>query len=282
MEHNKEQVNSNEEIILAFQKVLPYLPSFFDDDISVALTDTKQFLLNQPCESIKTNSSYGDPIPEGGAGAKILKSGMPMIQEVPKEVYGVPFRSYAVPLKNERQEVVGTVLLARNMERSKKLHAITSNLATSFEEIQKAVSVIANDTVHLAEKNHGILEKSKEATEYTKNTKDVLGFVENVASQSNLLGLNAAIEAARAGEAGKGFAVVAQEIRKMSVNTKDSIQKISKVLYDIDTSISDISNDMTQSNDTFQNQTAALEEISATMDTLNQKVKELEEIANRI
>lgn len=282
MEQKKDQKISNEDIILAFEKVLPYLPYFFDDDISVAITDTKQFLMNQPCESIKTNSKYGDPIPEGGAGAKILRSGEPMVQEVPKEVYGVPFRSYAVPLKNETNEVIGTVLLAKNMESCKQLHAITTNLSSSFEEIQKAVNIIANDTACLAKQNHEILEKSKQATEYTKDTKDVLGFVEKVASQSNLLGLNAAIEAARAGEAGRGFAVVAQEIRKMSLDTKESIQKISDVLYNIDASILGISSDMSQSNDTFQNQTAALEEISATMETLNQKVKELESMANKI
>lgn len=282
MEQKKDQKISNEDIILAFEKVLPYLPYFFDDDISVAITDTKQFLMNQPCESIKTNSKYGDPIPEGGAGAKILRSGEPMVQEVPKEVYGVPFRSYAVPLKNEANEVIGTVLLAKNMESCKQLHAITTNLSSSFEEIQKAVNIIANDTACLAKQNHEILEKSKQATEYTKDTKDVLGFVEKVASQSNLLGLNAAIEAARAGEAGRGFAVVAQEIRKMSLDTKESIQKISDVLYNIDASILGISSDMSQSNDTFQNQTVALEEISATMETLNQKVKELESMANKI
>lgn len=282
MEQKKDQKISNEDIILAFEKVLPYLPYFFDDDISVAITDTKQFLMNQPCESIKTNSKYGDPIPEGGAGAKILRSGEPMVQEVPKEVYGVPFRSYAVPLKNEANEVIGTVLLAKNMESCKQLHAITTNLSSSFEEIQKAVNIIANDTACLAKQNHEILEKSKQATEYTKDTKDVLGFVEKVASQSNLLGLNAAIEAARAGEAGRGFAVVAQEIRKMSLDTKESIQKISDVLYNINASILGISSDMSQSNDTFQNQTVALEEISATMETLNQKVKELESMANKI
>lgn len=77
-----------------------------------------------------------------------------------------------------------------------------------------------------------------ELKDNTKNILLILNKINEITNQTNLLSLNASIEAARAGDAGKGFAVVAQEIRKLSGQSQGASIEISKIIKQVNDSIS--------------------------------------------
>jgi methyl-accepting chemotaxis protein len=75
---------------------------------------------------------------------------------------------------------------------------------------------------------------------YTQELRTMASEVENIAFQTNMLSLNAAIEAAHAGEVGKGFAVVAQEVRNLSVASRETGKRITEKIGTIHAAITNI------------------------------------------
>jgi len=128
-----------------------------------------------------------------------------------------------------------------------------------------------------------------ELMEKIQNVNQIVGLIDNISRQTNLLSLNASIEAARAGEAGRGFAVVAGEIRELSEQTNDSLEKIRKEIQGINDGSRKVTKDMSQLSEVFSRQNGLVEdtgklfcgitEASEAMDSDYQKiVRSIEEM----
>ena len=107
------------------------------------------------------------------------------------------------------------------------------NLIDANESTQDAVEKTAAATEQLASSAESVRDLTVSIKNEANKIEEVVGFVKNIADQTNMLGINAAIEAAHAGDHGRGFSVVADEIRKMSDKSRQASGEISVFLNDL-------------------------------------------------
>ncbi len=146
--------------------------------------------------------------------------------------------------------------------------AAIEQVSSSSAEIMDFASVLMSDAQagnsnaeQIAEratamKDNAVLSKNEATDIYRKRLEGIQGSLERakvveeiivmsdtiqkISEQTNLLALNAAIEAARAGEHGKGFAVVAEEVRKLAVESNSTVDKINKLVLEVNEAFNDV------------------------------------------
>lgn len=170
-----------------------------------------------------------------------------------------------------------------------ELNATVENVADMSQgtaEDTKKASVQINTSVSKAEGSRQEMEKLMVAMERidatSKEIENIIAAIEDIASQTNLLSLNASIEAARAGEAGKGFAVVADQIGKLASDSAQSASNtrelIMKTLEEIK-----VGNEITVSaSESFSEVIKDIEEFSQVVQMVSEKSLEQYESLHQV
>lgn len=149
---------------------------------------------------------------------KVLKDS----ERLSEELNGIAENSNTVKQSTESQSSVINQTSAAIEEMTASIH----NIAHITRERKTAVESLAKSTEEGQNIVNSFSEEMKKVEASTGSILDIVRVISSVASQTNLLAMNAAIEAAHAGEYGRGFAVVADEIRKLSEQTNKNVREI--------------------------------------------------------
>ena len=268
-------------VMEAFYNMIPFFKYFIGEEVGFTMSNTENFLLVKNTDELRINFKAGDKIPKGSAADVCLARKEVINIVVPKEVFGFPVKTIAVPVF-EDNEIAGTMVMSFSVDKMEKLTALSNSVSEALTAINDNIKEMTTIFHQINETNENI-EQSIENTKVSyKKTDDIFNFVSNVTKKTNLLGLNASIEAARAGESGLGFAVVANQITSLSDSTKQSLSQINSVLSTIQTSITDIYDRFQSSNTLLENQIKGLHSIQLSIDTITNNVNALNQIAQEL
>ena len=164
-------------------------------------------------------------------------------------------------------------------------YELAQQLEQSFGNVNKAVKS-GNSEAELVKENLKEMSEtvaSAQGATYTlleemKRITGILGEINAIASQTNLLSLNASIEAARAGEHGRGFAVVADEIRTLSEQSSTAADNIQEILGGLASTTSDVSDKITAGAQAAEDGVKKMEKLLEVFGGINQTTKDAHDV----
>jgi archaellum component FlaC len=269
-------------LIEAMIKLAPYFKQLLPGESSLAVTDKEMFLEDFCSGELTKLANKGKPIPEKSIINKALQTGTLQSAVYPKELYGFPFKSTSVAVKDDQGNIVGAFGRGLSLLNQVALVDAAHSFAATNEEISASTEELSASAQELSAGMEMLNTLKAEMEKQVNKTGIMLDFIKKVAENSNLLGLNAAIEAARVGEAGRGFEVVATEIRKMAENSTKSVEEIEEMIKAIKQKVGKISEEIPRLLEISQHQAAATEEIAASIQGLAEYVEDIDNIAQKI
>ena len=191
----------------------------------------------------------------------------------------------------------GATMLAQETQSASESVVEIGNMIDEVNDNSEALAKDADDMKELGENAENILkqlidgqhemvehigvvsDKTHEANQAAEKIAEVVSLITEIASQTNLLSLNASIEAARAGDAGRGFAVVAENIKQLAEQTTSSAADIQDIIHDLETKSNETVEKTDAVNKIVNKQS---EDMKKTADILNQVIKGIIGLIDRI
>lgn len=157
-----------------------------------------------------------------------------------------------------------------------------SSVSNSISKMSSEYNILMNITNTAKTRQDDVFHQVNKMAQQSEHLADANNVISQIASQTNLLAMNAAIEAAHAGEAGKGFAVVADEIRKLAENSSLQSKSIKSELDEITSIIVEVVSSTETSRQEFEDITNKVTSTSTLVHEISNAMSEQEEASRQI